>query len=359
MKTQNHSYLSRLDHLRFFAIALVILTHFNGGIAKPDEINGVMSLIDLWINKGATGVSLFLVISGFIFCVITNAGEKPIDYKQFVGNRLRRILPLLLVIFFIIITINRQNSGPMDIFRVFTLQLNTGNPTTGWGNEIFPSGPIWTIAVEFQFYLIFPFLVTIMHRMGLSRIFIMMLCMIIIRAMIVFTSDEHTYDNLYHSITGRLDQFLWGMIFGYLYVKNKDNKYSALRCLLMIIVGFSVITLLMFYDNRTTAYKLLSFNIDALAWGAVLFGYLSLPFNINKKLDVFLAYLGGLSYSLYLTHLPVGSILMNKLGKYDFMHYGIATTLVIIFPICIVISIITFNGIEKPFLMMRKNYFTQ
>lgn len=357
MKTDNHSYLSRLDHLRFLAIALVILTHFNGGKGKPESISGLHDLFNLWVSKGATGVSLFLVISGFIFCVISNAGEKQINYKNFISNRLYRIFPLLIVVFFIIITINREQSTPIDILRLLTLQLNTGNPTTGWGNDIFPSGPIWTIAVEFQFYLIFPFIITILHRMGISRIFLMMICIIMVRAMIVFTSDYHTYDNLYHSITGRLDQFLWGIVFGYLYLKT-NNKFKLSSSIFIGLTGAFIITLLMIFDNRNTAYKLLSFNIEAMSWGLVLLAYLKAGISINKIIDSTLSYLGGLSYSLYLTHLPVGSILTKKLGEHNFMHHGTITTIGVILPVCIIISVITYNGIEKPFLIMRKKYLT-
>ncbi|EMX9222868.1 acyltransferase family protein [Citrobacter koseri] len=356
MKTTNHGYLSRLDHLRFFAIALVLLTHFSGSLPTPKSIHSVMDFIDLWIKKGVTGVSLFLVISGFIFCVITDAGEKVIDYKKFITNRLFRIFPLLLVIFFIVITINRENSTPMDVLRVLTLQLNTGHSYTGWGREFFPSGPIWTIAVEFQFYLIFPFLIKIMHQQGISKIFTMMICMFIIRAFIVFDSDNGTYNNLYHSITGRLDQFLWGMLFGYFYIKNKHTKFNNVQSFLLILTGVAIVTILMMAGDRSYFVRIFSFNLEALGWGFILLGYMKSNIHINKQVDSFFAYLGGLSYSLYLTHLPVGFILINKLDKYSFMHNGIATTLLIIFPSCIFISWITYSGIEKPFLMMRKKY---
>lgn len=356
MKTINHSYLSRLDHLRFLAITLVIFTHFNGSKEKPESIYGLHDFFNLWISKGATGVSLFLVISGFIFCVITNAGAKEINYKKFIGNRIFRIFPLLTVIFFIIITINREQSTPMDVLRLLTLQLNTGNPTTGWGHHIFPSGPTWTIAVEFQFYLIFPFIISILHRMGISRIFIMMFCMIIVRSMIVFTSDYHTYNNLYHSITGRLDQFLWGIAFGYFYLKLNSKNISLIYSVMLALTGVTCLTLLMVFDNHTAIYKLLSFNLEAMSWGLVLFSYLTIRLHINNKIDSILAYLGGLSYSLYLTHLPVGAILIKKLGRYEFMHLGNLTTLIIVLPICIFISFVTYNGIEKPFLLMRKRY---
>ena len=67
MQTQQHPYLSRLDHLRFLAASLVVLFHFfhfTHGDLKSG--NPLVSLVD----EGHTGTALFMVISGFIFTVI-------------------------------------------------------------------------------------------------------------------------------------------------------------------------------------------------------------------------------------------------------------------------------------------------
>ena len=69
-------YLSRLDHLRFYAAILLVFHHFSGGIQQPEKINSLSSFFELWVARGATGVSLFLVLSGFLFCIITDAGKK-------------------------------------------------------------------------------------------------------------------------------------------------------------------------------------------------------------------------------------------------------------------------------------------
>lgn len=163
MKSLNTVYIERLDHLRFFAALLVVYHHFRSAInlnnitwENPIK-DSITYFIKSWLINGSSGVSLFLFLTGFLFCTISANGTKSIDYKKFIYNRILRIFPLLLVIIFIIICINRQNSDPMDILRLLTLQLNTGNPYTGWGQQFFPSGPIWTIGVEFQFYLLFLF----------------------------------------------------------------------------------------------------------------------------------------------------------------------------------------------------------
>ena len=59
-------YLSRLDHLRFFAAFLLVVHHFRGNI-EYDFGSNFLSFIMLWLNNGSTGVSLFLVLSGYLF----------------------------------------------------------------------------------------------------------------------------------------------------------------------------------------------------------------------------------------------------------------------------------------------------
>lgn len=99
-------YLSRLDHLRFFAAFLLVVHHFRGNLDYDSGMN-FLSFIMLWLNNGSTGVSLFLVLSGYLFCILCKAGEYKIVYSKFIKNRILRIFPLLTVLFFCILCVSR------------------------------------------------------------------------------------------------------------------------------------------------------------------------------------------------------------------------------------------------------------
>ncbi len=266
MKTLNHGYLSRLDHLRFFAAVLVIFHHCRGPINYFGSITSLNDLASLWLRWGSTGVSLFLVLSGFLFCVISDAGNKNIEYKKFIRNRILRIAPLATIFVFIAICVNQSESTPMDIFRLLTLQLNTGSPGTGWGYKLYPMGPIWTIAVEFQFYLIFPFLATFMSKDGVKTILGMIVAMILIKTSLVIFNGPGIYYRLYHSIIGRLDQLLIGMIAGYCYIKG---YFKSVKMMPIIFIGISLlgITLFMHVNSHMSKHFMpLSFTIEAFFW---------------------------------------------------------------------------------------------
>lgn len=104
MQTTQHAYLSRLDHLRFFAAALVVLFHyFHTQIGDLRSGNPLISLVD----EGHTGIALFMVISGFIFTLI--AGNRHIRYAGFLKNRILRIYPLFVFAVFLQLFISTYN----------------------------------------------------------------------------------------------------------------------------------------------------------------------------------------------------------------------------------------------------------
>lgn len=360
MKGMNAGYFSRLDHLRFFAAILVVFFHFSGVHEKITNITNAKDIIKIWASNGSTGVSLFLVLSGFLFCVISSAGSKEIKYKGYITNRILRIAPLVTIFVFICITLNRENSGPLDILRVIFLQLNTGNKWSGWGGDIFPIGTIWTIAVEFQFYLIFPFLMVMLHKHGIRKILLLILFFIMIKFMLVMYSGVYIYGNLYHSIIGRIDQFLVGIVFGALYVRHKNTLMLSRNYIVFIpltLFALSFLTLLMTQSRYTVIYNSFGFTAEAILWALIIISYLCINININDKIDSVLAYLGGLSFSMYLFHLPIGIIISRFMkNDMDIAINGFVFSIFIVIPITIAVSSLTYSAIEKPFLEMRKKY---
>lgn len=310
------------------------------------------------MENGSSGVSLFLVLTGFLFCLISHSGGKDIRYRGFLYNRILRIFPLMIFLVFIVICCSRQQSSPMDIFRILTLQLNTGNSFTGWGHDFFPSGPIWTIAVEFQFYLIFPFLALFLNRYGPKYLVGIIVLMIATRFNVATLKGGEIYFNMYHTMIGRLDQFVMGMLFGYAYQKR---VFSALSRWVITIPVFLclvlVLTYLFTFSKTSIGYSSWSFTIEALCWGGIAVCYLNASLPNIELINKTLSYLGMTSFSMYLLHLPVGELVNQLLG------FSVATTVsssiaesAVRIPIIIAVSFFTFYMIEKPFMGMRVKY---
>lgn len=101
----------------------------------------------------------------------------------------------------------------------------------------------------------------------------------------------------------------------------------------------------------------LSFTIEAICCGGVIISYLSMNLFNSSILDKILARLGELSFSIYLLHLPI----IDMLNK--FFSCSPPTTLTELFialvwkvPLVIAVALLTFNIVERPFMLLRVKY---
>lgn len=356
MKSVNTSqYYTRIDHLRIYAAVLVLLYHgMNGfgarGLPKSEDF------FERWIENGNMGVSLFLVLSGFLFTLICKAGEHELNYGKFIYNRFLRIFPLLILVFFLLITVNRAQFNGIDILNLVFLQLNTGNPVTGYGAEYIPIGPIWTIAVEFQFYLLFPFLIIFYKKYNYKYLIGLVLVIIGFR-FILWNIKPNMYWNFYHTITGRLDQLVIGMMLGVFYVRRAKETFKNPLWLISIVLGF---TFLLKFAEISMFRGVFGFTVEAILWGLVILSYLDMNIPIPKWLDKTLAKLGELSFSIYLLHLLVFSLVQKLIGIIEFVDSAklnaVLNVLLIALPLTLLFSLLTYHVIEKPFMEFRKPY---
>jgi peptidoglycan/LPS O-acetylase OafA/YrhL len=153
-----------LNGLRGIAVAMVLVWHFVGAIISPDL--GVLSKIASNVFVfGRTGVDLFFVLSGFLIIgILTDRRDSRVYFLPFYLRRAARILPpyLLLVALFWIFTLLL----PPSVYFGKTIQplvyLVFGqNWFMSFHNEWGPSASsvTWSVAIEWQFYLIFPLIV--------------------------------------------------------------------------------------------------------------------------------------------------------------------------------------------------------
>jgi peptidoglycan/LPS O-acetylase OafA/YrhL len=236
-----------------------------------------------------------------------------------------------------------------------TLQLNTGHEYTGWGHNLLPIGPIWTIAVEFQFYLIFPFLIKFHHESNGRFTIQLIATMIIIKAMMTTLSGPSIYYNLYHTLIGRLDQFLVGILAGSAYIQGKrPNKAQKWIAITSALVGLTFI-----FTQRKETYIscTLGLTAEAVCWAILLYAYITSASTSDGPVSRALARAGEVSFSLYLLHNPLGSAL-NKALHLPLPTDLVSTVLIaalkmaLILPVCF----LTYASLERPFLSMRSSY---
>ena len=158
------------DGLRAVAILAVVLFHANllGDSQVPlDQAVGKV------LGFGWIGVDIFFVLSGFLITgILIDTRREPGYFRRFYARRALRIVPpyyaLLAVLFFVVPDIIAY--PPLWIAKFVGAQAWYWTYLTNWwlassnGQTVFNTGHLWSLAIEEQFYLVWPLLVWITTR---------------------------------------------------------------------------------------------------------------------------------------------------------------------------------------------------
>jgi len=346
------NYRPEIDGLRAFAVLGVIIYH-----------------VEIYINEkqifpgGFLGVDIFFVISGYL---ITSLIVKEfLDYgsfslKNFYFRRAKRILPALFLMIFVSIFfawiyltpknfLEYSNSIISSIFfysnYFFYFQDLVYNSED---SLLKPLLHTWSLAVEEQFYIIFPLILILFFKYIKNNLINFFLITFLI---FLFFSNYLTLNNStlsFYSNFSRFWEILLGSILAILEIQNKkiNFKYAnILPGLGIFLIFFSYIS----FDKYTLHPSFLTVI-------PVLGVFLIIHF-INSEQVIFklltlkvLSKIGLWSYSLYLWHYPVLAFARNR-GK-ELSDYDKFELVLISF----FISIISYYLVEKPF---RKIQFKQ
>lgn len=369
MQTTQHAYLSRLDHLRFFAAALVVVFHyFHTRLGDLRSGNPLVSLVD----EGHTGIALFMVISGFIFTVI--AGGRDIHYGGFIKNRVLRIYPLFMFAVFLQLFISTYN----DQRNYGFLQL------LGWlmpfRSETVPLSPyfvqLWTIWVEFQFYLIFPFLLAFSRRQGARYLWGWLGLLMLVRAL-VFAASGSVRFVAYETIFGRLDQFIVGMLLARLWQTRNERSRVAHEptqsplwlalASLGVLLGLHLFSRQVGFSDLASPFWIIWPGLEAALWAGFLWAYLCTrwpgPLALRRRVDRVLAAAGAASFSIYVMHnLVIAAIKAHFIGIITGsgpVVDAVATAVLVVLPAVLAVASVTYRLIERPFLALRGPYLAE
>jgi peptidoglycan/LPS O-acetylase OafA/YrhL len=332
VKPQVH--LGVLDLLRGFAALFVVLFHFTGdshvGGALAKFYSPFMRDTFSW---GFLGVDIFFVISGFIIPYsIWNISYTIQDFRKYMIKRVVRICPpAYCIIGFILVQwyiVDRFLHHDAKLISTISLGQVLSNlfflvPLTQykWFNGVF-----WTLAIEFQFYIILGLTFKYLYIKSKLPVFICVGVLLGLACHIPGFGGGNflTYSPLF---------FIGGATL--LFYKSKINKSAFL------------VTLLVFF----------SLSWSSLSLAAGLFGLVTaLVIAFVKVQHPLFKFIGTISYSLYLTHFLVGSTVEFFLSKVFSPMTEIQNVIGI--AICVIFSCaasyVYFLLIEKPFLKIAR-----
>jgi len=300
--------------LRAIAALAVCFIHIQ--MATGFQINPFFDY--LFIN-GQQGVVIFFVISGFILPY--SLFKKQYQIKNFFGFILKRSVRVdppywcCIILLFILVPL------PLSALNLKSIFLHLAYLVPFIKSVNWYSGIFWTLSIEFQFYII----------LGLLYPVLMWLQNYISVLIVIFLSVLSIKYNINGIIISNVYQFAFGYIAFMAYVKLIDRKW------------FWIIFLLF------TTYIIFAKSIISGVVPASAVSFLML-YKRNTNVPV-LNFLGNISYSLYLMHIPISAIAIRTLS-------GSLKNTGLLFLICLILSIliayIFYLLIERPALNLSK-----
>jgi peptidoglycan/LPS O-acetylase OafA/YrhL len=298
-------YRPELDGLRGLAIALVVSLHVSG-----------------WPRGGFLGVDAFFTLSGFLITTILlqewQAGGT-ISLRNFYVRRVLRLVPglacLLLVYALVAVAL-----GGVDRNLRLRGVLYSAVYVANWPQAFdlaFPKeemGYIWSLAVEEQFYLLWPLsLVCLLRSGGLRPQRLTLILVATILALAAWTTfltlARVPGPRLYFGTDARLNELLVGCLFGVIWTTRLGTPSALARLSLnvaavagMVFLGWRIFGTHYWVPWWSTS----GLTLTAVAVGVVIYASVteSLPV-LTKALGArWLGFIGTISYSLYLWHVP-------------------------------------------------------
>ncbi len=347
-------YMPQLDSLRAIAVFLVIISHW---FVEEHFLNR-------YTSNGILGVTLFFVLSGFLITgilltsksTIENGGSVKKAFSTFYIRRSLRIFPVYYLLLIILVIFNIS-----AIRESFWWHFFYGSNFFFWIKGVFAGqlSHFWSLAVEEQFYLLWPAVILFTPRKYLQQ-----LLLIGIAGAIMFRYFIATPQNDIGRILmpGSLDSFCIGglLAFGrqfatkwYSWYVKKRNYFLILGFAILVFVHTSIFKNISPYTFVCFYFLLISFAfgflIDRVA-DTVRFRPVSLI--LSNKI---LTYIGKISYGIYLFHnfipyfygfeLPT---VLQPISQYIIQFFRLV--------ILIGISSLSWHLFEKPLLRFKDRF---
>jgi peptidoglycan/LPS O-acetylase OafA/YrhL len=326
--------IERLDGVRTIAIALVIAIHL-----------GFFSL-------GWAGVQLFFVLSGLLITRILRSSHHDESYwRPFYIKRATRILPPLLIA---IISAAALFSIPWKKIGLYYLFFAANFAEASYRGESKTLGVMWSLAVEEQFYFLWPFAVRFLNRRQLIRLLIAILVVEpILRAFA--TPHFPTFWPIFFLTPFQLDGLAAGCLLSLILESDTAAERLRLWCARLFFTSlfvFFICSLLPRFHREANSILFNSLGYSLIVLIAALFiSFILLhPENPTSKVlsSSAIVFFGTISYGLYLFHPPILNLSGRLLHSVGFYHQRTMAPLTI--GVTVALSWLSYRYYEQPMI---------
>jgi len=347
-------HMPELDVLRGVAVLMVVLYHgfywMNRAVySQPWQTFFVDSTIGGWL-----GVNLFFILSGFLITgILLDSKEKPHYYRTFYTKRALRILPALAAALMLALVFRQTSVAGAWLAIAFLVNYA---PALG----VFAYVPLWSLAVEEHFYLLWP---AVVHRFRTRTITVIAAALCIVEPILrglsrsLHLGDPHVQTHLV------LDYLASGALLA-VFARSRfaSRANSMTLAFILILAGTAILAIgaphrILHRDNAWgDALQVEPFN---LIFAGTLLLLLTLRLRVFAgPLFSPMRYLGYISYGLYLYHLIIFVTGTEILARWNILQGEgdfpiVVARFLLLFAVAIVVSAISRRWLEQPFLNLK------
>ena len=307
LKTNCENYFPHIDGLRGIAILLVISFHFFPTIAP----------------NGYIGVDIFFVISGFLITriIFYEINKNKFSTLNFYQRRIKRLFPSLIITllgssiiatFYLtpdeFISFLKYSLGGTFFYTNFIAsgELNYFESAT----KFKPLIHLWSLAIEEQFYIIFPILIFFFSKKKI-KLFILFLCLIsLILNFFYYETNPKIYFYLSHFR-------FWEIAIGSLifFITQKEKYIFSIKKFQNYLNFFGIFLIILPHLNIINFVHNLNILLSVLGSSLIILSEKKSIINKFFLSNKILIYIGLISYPLYLYHWPILVFLKFHFGE--------------------------------------------
>jgi len=297
------SVMPELDSVRGIAIIGVLLLHAFYSSYSSFPFSGLPRLFLLATQPGWLGVNLFFVLSGFLITgILLDSKEKPQYFRRFYTRRALRILPAYYLLLIILAVLHQASAGFLGLSFIYL-----ANVTALFG-VVADYGPLWSLAVEEHYYILWP---AVIYKLTRRHVAIITVALCVLIPVLRGVSFRLGY-------TAGLGWYTWfvadglatGSLLAILLRTSVSRRMIAVVCGTLLAVGFMLAGIGRPFGILTRE-RVLGAALQETVIDIVFAGFLLLVMLLGTSArrryvnNSVLRFLGYISYGLYLIHLLV------------------------------------------------------
>lgn len=353
------SYLPQLDGLRAIAVTLVLLVHC---VMVPGQGTTAWILRNV-LSNGWIGVDLFFALSGYLITsILLRARARPHYFRNFYARRFLRIFPpYYAVIAILSIASAWLPFGPLRPawpYLTYTSNLYLVSTRWEWG----PLGHTWSLAIEEQFYLVYPILVLCLSKPRLRQL---LWLVIAVSPLVRLMTNSATFPAAAVFTTFcRLDVLAMGALIAIAFDGRTEISDRLARRLRLSAAALLTASALLFVtrqlDARTAFFNGVSLTIIDAAAAMFICVAVAAPVRFLERVIRWPAAvaMGRISYGIYLFHYPIVRVVEWQ-AKARLADGWTRTAVIAVTSISLtmVVSVLSWFAFERPILRVKKFFY--